>query len=49
MKKKKQQIKFICPKCGKEPMLNKEKSTLYWKVTNSKCPICEVQCEIKLI
>lgn len=47
--KKKSQVKFICPKCNKEPTPNKEKSTIYWKVVDNICPTCKIECEIKLI
>jgi DNA-directed RNA polymerase subunit RPC12/RpoP len=40
-RKPKQQIKYVCEKCGKEPEPNKEMSNENWKVFDNKpCAHC---------
>lgn len=47
MKKKIQEIKMICSKCGKEPEINKEKSNKNWRVVdNLPCKYCGGELKI---
>ncbi len=46
---KKPEITFVCEKCGKEPVLNKEQSNQNWKVYDNKpCVHCGGKLTIKL-
>lgn len=41
-------IKIKCPKCGYEPLPNKEKSTDNWNVFDTKCTKCGTDTKIVL-
>jgi predicted RNA-binding Zn-ribbon protein involved in translation (DUF1610 family) len=43
---KKNKIRFVCPKCGKEPERDKDMSTNNWAVISAECPTCK--CRLKL-
>ena len=47
-KKKADKMKFVCNKCGKDMPENKEKSTVNWKVYETKCE-CGGTSTIKFI
>lgn len=44
----KNKFEFVCPKCGKKPVPNKEKSTTNWEVIEPRCPDCDVTWKLVL-
>lgn len=44
----KTKFEFVCPKCGKKPVPDKEKSTKNWEVIEPRCPECDVPWKLVL-
>lgn len=49
MKKKKQTVIMICPKCSWENEPIAEKSNENWKVVNPTCDKCNTRCTFKVV
>jgi len=44
----KKKIRFVCPKCGKEPGRDKEMSNKNWDIIPAECPTCKLRLKLEI-